>query len=533
MRKLFLLLSLLIINYSNIYSQPQFEWVRNYPMYGKATAMDSTGNIYVIGTIGTAIKILKYNVSGNLIWHQIDSLNTDGSGICAASDKAGNIYFTAEVYHILTDKEYTWVIATVKYDSAGNKKWVKQYTTGFASGANAMAIDYAGNICIAGYGSLTYRYNYLTIKYNPQGDTLWTAIYNSPSTNGGSSANAICVDLQNNVYVTGNSIISTRPIGDYLTIKYNNNGIQQWEERYEGPNQLGGEGESIIVDKYGYCYVTGTTSHDSNRYVIGTIKYATNGDSIWTRLYFPPFIHGFEYGNNILLDTALNVYVTGLGGDLNNYRANRIIKYDKYGNLLWTTLDSEYIFDPYSSILDKYGNIYLTGSTTYTIYSTEYNSSGIKIWSSHYPQFNPTNICYSGFKFLLDNYNNLYLFGSTLDSSILLKYGLITNIYQSSENVSTFYKLYQNYPNPFNPMTKIKFDIPDLGSPLGRGAGGMCVLKVYDILGKEIETLVNEKLNPGTYEVTFNASQYPSGVYFYSLYEDGKIIDAKRMIVLK
>jgi hypothetical protein len=60
----------------------------------------------------------------------------------------------------------------------------------------------------------------------------------------------------------------------------------------------------------------------------------------------------------------------------------------------------------------------------------------------------------------------------------------------------------------------------------------MTVLKVYDILGKEISTLVNEKLQPGTYEVTFNASQYPSGVYFYRLITDG-YNETKRMILLK
>jgi hypothetical protein len=60
----------------------------------------------------------------------------------------------------------------------------------------------------------------------------------------------------------------------------------------------------------------------------------------------------------------------------------------------------------------------------------------------------------------------------------------------------------------------------------------MIVLKVYDIFGKEIETLVNEKLKPGTNEVTFNTSQYPSGVYFYRL-QAGDYNDSKRMILLK
>ncbi len=77
--------------------------------------------------------------------------------------------------------------------------------------------------------------------------------------------------------------------------------------------------------------------------------------------------------------------------------------------------------------------------------------------------------------------------------------------------------LYNNYPNPFNPVTKIKFDY----SPLERGVrrtGCVCDgLTIYDILGKEVATLVNEQLKPGTYEAEFDGSNYPSGVYFYTL----------------
>jgi len=116
--------------------------------------------------------------------------------------------------------------------------------------------------------------------------------------------------------------------------------------------------------------------------------------------------------------------------------------------------------------------------------------------------------------------------------------------------ISNNFDLYQNYPNPFNPVTKIKFNIPvdprirgnDNGRRSPTGAFGddnggevwidKVVLKVFDILGKKIETLVNEKLNPGTYEVTLNASQYPSGVYFYRILTNG-YNETKRMIVLK
>ena len=516
--KRFFLLFLLYIIFCNIaFSQPQLEWLRNYPMHGRVAVMDSTGNIYVIGTIGNATKLLKYNSSGNLIWQRIDTLNTDGMGIHAAADKNGNVYFTAE--------DFSYRIATVKYDSSGNRNWLSYYSNAESiARANAMAIDYEGNIYITGYGRLTYRYNYVTIKYNPQGDSLWTAIYNSPPTNGGSSANAICVDLQNNVYVTGNSIISTRPAGDYLTIKYSSNGIQQWVARYEGATHLGGTGESITVDKFGYSYITGGVYYDFNRFIIGTVKYTPNGDSVWTRLFFPQLFHSFETGGDVLLDSSLDVYISGRGSDTNYVAGTlRTIKYDKYGNLLWTISDTNAsIF--YSSILDKNSNIYFTGATGYRFYNSEYNSSGGKIWSAFYPQNNPPYGSWTGFRFFLDNFNNLFIFGGSLDSSILIKFGLPTNINTNTGNIINSFKLQQNYPNPFNPITKISFDLPKSGN---------VKLIVYDILGREVAALVNNEFKKaGSYTVEFNSENSASGVYFYKLITDD-YIQVKKMVILK
>jgi len=88
--------------------------------------------------------------------------------------------------------------------------------------------------------------------------------------------------------------------------------------------------------------------------------------------------------------------------------------------------------------------------------------------------------------------------------------GGMTNIKTKSKTVPDSYSLEQNYPNPFNAVTKIKFDIA------GNTVEQTC-LSVYNILGKEIAVLVNEKLNPGTYEVTFDAGDLPSGIYFYQL----------------
>jgi len=90
--------------------------------------------------------------------------------------------------------------------------------------------------------------------------------------------------------------------------------------------------------------------------------------------------------------------------------------------------------------------------------------------------------------------------------------------------------LYQNFPNPFNPTTKIKFTIP--ASPLSFGEGQGVRLIVYDILGNEIATLVNEEKPAGEHEVEFDASGLTSGIYFYKL-QAGNFVETKKMVLLK
>jgi hypothetical protein len=111
----------------------------------------------------------------------------------------------------------------------------------------------------------------------------------------------------------------------------------------------------------------------------------------------------------------------------------------------------------------------------------------------------------------------------------------IVSVEDETPAVSEF-KLEQNYPNPFNPMTKIKFTIPQ--SPLlgGDGRGGLVSLKVYDVLGNEVATLVNQELSPGEYEVEFrpeSSIKHPaSGIYFYTL-KAGEFIQTKKMVLIK
>ncbi len=106
--------------------------------------------------------------------------------------------------------------------------------------------------------------------------------------------------------------------------------------------------------------------------------------------------------------------------------------------------------------------------------------------------------------------------------------GIITNLNYQNTTMPELFLLSQNYPNPFNPQTKIKFDVP----ANVKGKTSNVKLVIYDLLGREVVTLVNEELKPGTYEVDWDASNFSSGVYFYRIIS-GNYIETKKMILMK
>lgn len=106
-------------------------------------------------------------------------------------------------------------------------------------------------------------------------------------------------------------------------------------------------------------------------------------------------------------------------------------------------------------------------------------------------------------------------------SCIRLDY--LTGVEGNNNELPTVFKLYNNYPNPFNPSTTIKYDIPQ---------NAFVQMTIYDILGREVDKLVNQQMQPGRYEIYWDAKNYASGTYLYKL-ETDNFTDIKKMILLK
>jgi len=127
---------------------------------------------------------------------------------------------------------------------------------------------------------------------------------------------------------------------------------------------------------------------------------------------------------------------------------------------------------------------------------------------------------WSGFKFYN---NNIYLIMYDAASNRTTVYKVNRFTYADKPEIPTKFTLYQNYPNPFNPSTTISYDLP---------VRARVKLVIYNLLGQEVATLVNDEQEPGRYSVNFDASGLPSGIYFYRL-EAGKFVEQKKMILIK
>lgn len=135
-----------------------------------------------------------------------------------------------------------------------------------------------------------------------------------------------------------------------------------------------------------------------------------------------------------------------------------------------------------------------------------------------------TNIAYA---IVLDSYNNIFIAGHedlVSGSSILvIKYSQLTSIDNENNIVCGSYYL-TNFPNPFNPETNILYEIPE---------SGVIKIVVYDNSGREIEVLKNLYESKGSYKIIFNGKNYSSGIYFYTLIFNGKIVKTNKMILIK
>lgn len=360
---------------------PSVVWNYTYESGGSDQPMDiaadAAGNAYVTGyygDIGTAAcRTIKYDTDGNVVWNKLYDEDDIDLGWGVDVDASGNVYVAGWAYN-----GANWDYLLIKYDSAGEVLWAK--TQDYLSNdlAYGVAVDVLGNVYVTGYsdvGGVGFR----TIKYDAGGNLQWSHPYDEFGN--GSIGQDVAVDASGNVYVTGYT--DNGPNNDYLTLKYDTDGNFQWSDVRD--ENYYDEAFGIAVDGDADVYVTGRSRNSSGDYDFFTVKYDTDGNYQWKERYGDA--EG-EQANDVAVDEYF-VYVTGFrdNGVDNDFLT---IRYDKESTFGWEKDFDSGDEDMASGIaVDGSHYLYVTGAhydgSDYDLRTIKYEQDDIPGIGERYP----------------------------------------------------------------------------------------------------------------------------------------------------
>lgn len=363
------------------------------------------------------------------------------------------------------------------------------------------------------------------IKTDDKGDTLWTKTFGGNDYDDGYSVQQT---TDGGYIITGGTdSFGIDHRSDVWLIKTNANGDSIWSKTFGGISSDHGYSIQQTTD-HGYIITGSTGIPCGNSYKGGAFLIKTNitGDTLWTKTWAYNESCASMQGNSVKQTNDGGYIVTGY---VQAPRLMMLLKTDANGDTLWTkflvdslegnsvqqTSDGGYIV-----VGNKVSTHVTSGVWYHDICLVKTDADGNVLWKKSMKDIGGRR----GSSVQQTTDGSFIITGSNKNRDVLLfkTASDVTSIVEGRKFFNTFY-IQQNYPNPFNPATTIRFQIPEFS---------FVTLKVYDVLGSEVVTLVKEEKIVGNYEIDFNAAGLPSGIYFYKL-QAGSFVDTKKMILLR
>ncbi|MFD2513094.1 SBBP repeat-containing protein [Pontibacter locisalis] len=479
----------------------------------RAIAVDGGGGVYVTGysyressttfDATSDFATIRYDAAtGKQIWVQRYDGPTNGNDAATAIavDNMGGVFVTGTSSGENTNEDF----ATVRYDAdTGKQAWVQRYngpSSGFTR-LSGIAVDNQGGVFITGsfsnFSKGAVIADYTTIRYEATtGEETWVQLYDGPA-NGFDQANAIAVDNNGGVYVTGFSF-SKDSSYDYATIRYDApTGKQDWIQRYNGPSNSNDGANAIAINNSGWVYVTGGSTGGKTIRNIATISYnSATGQERWVNKYA---LEGnlSDKAIAIAVDAAGNSYITGTSSyqedeePFNGRSSIVTIKYSPSGEELWIRIYSEDFNSRASAIaVDNKGGVYVTGYTptlfgenTLSDYVTiRYDAAtGEQTWVQLYD--GPAN-SYDGARAITaDGLGGLYVTGISYGEGTGSDYATIR--YDAATGEQTWVQRYNGSSKSYEEATAIAIDNSG-GLYVTGNSSGYATIRYEASTGREI-----------------------------------------------
>ncbi|RPI17286.1 MAG: T9SS C-terminal target domain-containing protein [Ignavibacteriae bacterium] len=464
------------------------------------------------------IYLIKFDANGAVQWTKtIGGIKNDGgNSIIRTTDNGYAVAGTTLSYGA---GNYDFFI--VKLDVNGAVQWSRTIGGAYLETALSITQTTDGGYAVTGFtlsfGSPPGYYDMYVVKLDSGGSLQWSSSI-------GSTGNDLAYSIVQSS--DGGYAVAGSYLKQFCIVKLNSDGTLQWSKIMDG---IGYCISLIRTADNGYAmtgYKYGISTTDADMCIV---KLDSNGTVQWSRTIGGAYN---DQGACIIQTTDGGYAVSGLTDSLGTGLYDvYLVKLDSNGTVQWSkttggnsaeygwtivqTTDGGYAVagetlsfgesnDVYFVKLDAFGNTCVNSTSRTAVLGTTnaFRSITPTVTAQNSNVTSPAPIISSG-----GNLTSVCLTGKQ-------------NI---SNEIPSSFSLSQNYPNPFNPKTIINYQLP---------MSNFVKLIIYDVMGKEIVTLVNEQLKSGTYEVEWNASEFPSGVYFYRLQTES-FKETKRMILIK
>ncbi len=375
----------------------------------KTSKIDISSNVIIAGKLNQSsgsgwddYKLIKYNSDGSTLWEKNYDNFTYAEDYATSStiDADNNVYVTG-----YSNSNNGREINTLKYSSNGSLLWIKKYneqpTWDIIS--RKMRLDNLNNLYLSG----TINSQMFIIKYNVNGDTVWTRKFENGSW---SALVDMQIDKMNNIYLLGYTN------GNILLTKYDLDGNLLWNREFNGTTNKSDYPYAMVIDRENNVIITGSTQDNSWYYDCVTIKYSTAGELLWERYYNGP-ANREDKAYDLAADDSLNIYIVGSSYSLDTGDDILSIKYSPSGEQLWisrydNSADNEV---GRKIVIDLSGDIIVTGNNRYEVITIKYDKAGIKKWKKIFqlPRDYPWSDSWynAPIDLVADKFNNIFVYG--------------------------------------------------------------------------------------------------------------------------